>query len=256
MKRILTAGHVTLIFLGFLSSEVLAQAPAPDAPPLIFPIPQEMALRSTRLEINSSVEILVPEAAPAHDFFLARILAVDLTDRFRAPIKVRAVSQLPDKGSFIVLGSVSNPLVQKMLDRGDLRLAAGATAPEGYLLDVDKQIALVAGSDDPGAFYGVQSLRQLIRRDAKGTYLSGVRIKDFPYKPFRGVKLFLPGRDHIPFFKRFVSDFMALYKYNKLILEMNAGMRLARHPELNEGWIELGRNLNDTRRDRPLGPGA
>jgi len=256
MKQILTAGHITLIFLGVLSSEVLAQAAAPNAPPLIFPIPQEMELRSTRLEINSNVEILVPEAAPAHDLFLARILAADLTDRFHAPIKLRAVSQLPDKGSFILLGSVANPLVQRMLNRSDLRSAAGATAPEGYLLDVDKQIALVAGHDDPGAFYGVQSLRQLIGRDAKGTYISGVRIKDFPYKPFRGVKLFLPGRDHIPFFKRFVSDFMALYKYNKLILEMNAGMRLEHHPELNEGWIELGRNLNDTRRDRPLGPGA
>ena len=256
MKRILTAGHISLIFLGFLSGEVLAQRPAPNPPPLVFPIPQEMELRSTRLDINKDVEILVPEPAQAHDLFLARILAADLTDRFSAPIKVRTVSQLPDKGSFIVLGSVSNPLVQRMLDRSDPRWAGGITAPEGYLLDVDEKIALVAGRDDPGAFYGVQSLRQLIRRDGKGTYISGVRIKDFPYKPFRGVKLFLPGRDHIPFFKRFVSDFMALHKYNKLILEMNAGMRLERHPELNEGWIELGRNLNYTRRDRPLGPGA
>ncbi|RPI27952.1 MAG: hypothetical protein EHM61_06740 [Acidobacteria bacterium] len=259
MKRALTAGHTTLIFLGFIFSNVLflpAETPAQKALPLIFPIPQETERRSTRLEINTNVEILVPEAAKEHDLFLARILAADLTDRFHAPIKVRAVSQLPDKGSFILLGSIANPLVQRMLDRRHSPLTADATAPEGYLLEVDEQVALVAGRDDPGAFYGLQSLRQLIRRDSKGTYISGVRIRDFPYKPFRGVKLFLPGRDHIPFFKRFVSDFMALYKYNKLILEMNAGMRLERHPELNEGWIELARNLNYTRRDRPLGPGA
>ncbi len=256
MTRIMTAGHITLIFLGFLSSEVLAQTAAPTAPPLIFPIPRETELRSTRLDINKDVEILVPEAAQAHDLFMARILAADLTDRFRAPIKVRNVSQLPDNGSFIVLGSVTNPLVQRILDQRDLWSTAGITAPEGYFLDVEERVALVAGCDDTGAFYGLQSLRLLIERDAKGTYIPGVRIKDSPYAPFRGVKLFLPGRDHIPFFKRFVSDFMALYKFNKLILEMNAGMRLERHPELNEGWIELGRNLNYSRRDRPLGPGA
>ena len=43
---------------------------------------------------------------------------------------------------------------------------------------------------------------------------------------------------------------MTLYKYNKLIVEMNAGMRLDKHPELNAGWVEFVGNLPDTRRDR------
>ncbi|MBI1895211.1 MAG: family 20 glycosylhydrolase, partial [Acidobacteria bacterium] len=40
----------------------------------------------------------------------------------------------------------------------------------------------------------------------------------------------------------------ALYKYNPLIMEVNAAMRFDRRPELNAGWIELGRSLNTTRR--------
>jgi hypothetical protein len=48
---------------------------------------------------------------------------------------------------------------------------------------------------------------------------------------------------------------MALYKYNTMILEVNAAMRLDRHPELNAGWIELGKDLNYTRRHRSWGPG-
>jgi hexosaminidase len=68
------------------------------------------------------------------------------------------------------------------------------------------------------------------------------------------VKLYLPGRDNIPFFKRFVRDFMALYKYNQLVIELNAAMRLDRHPELNAGWIEFARDLIFSRRDRPTGP--
>lgn len=47
---------------------------------------------------------------------------------------------------------------------------------------------------------------------------------------FRGIKLFLPGRDHLAFFRRFITDFIGLYKFNNLMIEVNAGMRLERHP--------------------------
>jgi hypothetical protein len=97
----------------------------------------------------------------------------------------------------------------------------------------------------------LQSLRQLIAN----RQIAGARVRDWPYKPFRGIKLYLPGHENIAYFKRFVRDFMALYKYNKMILELDAAMRLDRHPELNEGWIALGRDLNYTRRDRSWGPG-
>ena len=81
-------------------------------------------------------------------------------------------------------------------------------------------------------------------------------MRDWPAKPFRGLKLYLPGHENIAYFKRFVRDFMALYKYNRVIVELNAAMRLDRHPELNAGWWELHRDLNATRRDRSPGPGG
>lgn len=74
--------------------------------------------------------------------------------------------------------------------------------------------------------------------------------------PFRGVKLYLPGHENIAYFKRFVRDVMALYKYNKLILEVNGAMRFDRHPELNAGWIEFAKDLRYTRRERSPGPGG
>ena len=109
---------------------------------------------------------------------------------------------------------------------------------------------LIAGSDEAGAFYGLQSLPQLVDKQTVETRVVGARIRDWPYKSFRGIKLYLPGQQNIPFFKRFVRNFMTLYKYNKLIVEMNAGMRLDKHPELNAGWVEFVGNLPDTRRDR------
>jgi hypothetical protein len=72
----------------------------------------------------------------------------------------------------------------------------------------------------------------------------------------RSIKLYLPGHEDVAFFKRFVRDFMVLYKYNRVIMEPNAAMRLDRHPEQNVGWWELHRDPDATRRDRPPDPGG
>jgi hypothetical protein len=100
----------------------------------------------------------------------------------------------------------------------------------------------------------LQSLRQLPVKEEKEVRFRGAMIRDWPDKPFRGIYMFLPGRDHIVYFKRFVSDFMALYKYNTLILEMNSCMRLDNHPELNYGWVEFARDVDYSCRNYPLGP--
>jgi hypothetical protein len=47
---------------------------------------------------------------------------------------------------------------------------------------------------------------------------------------------------------------MALYKYNTLIMEMNACMRLDRHPELNYGWVQFARDVNYSCRNYPRRP--
>ncbi len=46
---------------------------------------------------------------------------------------------------------------------------------------------------------------------------------------------------------------MALYKFNKLIMEVNC-MRLDRHPEVNAGWIEFSKYMKYTRTTEYRGP--
>lgn len=52
-----------------------------------------------------------------------------------------------------------------------------------------------------------------------------------------------PTRRDIPFFKRFIRDFLAAHKLNTIFLEVGAGMRFRRHPELNEGAVEFARDI-------------
>ena len=93
----------------------------------------------------------------------------------------------------------------------------------------------------------------MIRREGKAVTIAGARIEDRPHVPFRAIRLYLPGHENIAFFRRFLRDFMALYKFNKVIMEVNGSMRLDRHPEVNAGWIDFAKNLFYTRRYYPRG---
>lgn len=70
----------------------------------------------------------------------------------------------------------------------DLRLARGGP-PESYRIAVDAASVVVTGTDAAGLFYGVQTLGQLIGRDAAGFAIPAVRIEDAPRFAYRGVML-------------------------------------------------------------------
>lgn len=222
--------------------------------PLIFPEPREMRETGRSFRLDDKVVIALPLRPSPHDIRLARVLQRDLSDRYGLGVRTLRMDTIPAHRRLILLGAISNPLISRSCERRRVSISQNHPGREGYVLQVDEQEVLVAGSDDDGAFYGVQSLRQLIESREGEQWFRGVDIRDWPYKPFRGAYVFLPGRAHIPFFKRFVCDFMALYKFNKLVIEFNGQMRFDSHPEMTAGWIEFLGDLYYTRRDRPLGP--
>jgi len=105
---------------------------------------------------------------------------------------------------------------------------------EGYRLTVDNDGICIEAQTETGAFYAVQTLVQLIRQ-SENKKIHCVKIEDVPFKPVRGVHLYIPARTQIQWFKRFV-DFLAENKYNTVILEIGASMEFDAHPELNTAW--------------------
>ena len=89
------------------------------------------------------------------------------------------------RGRFILMGAASNPLVRQYL------AANHATPPakdEAYILRGGPDAVVVAGNDDAGAFYGLQSLRQLIDERWDGCADSrrgrgGLAARSFPRHP-------------------------------------------------------------------------
>jgi Glycosyl hydrolase family 20, domain 2/Glycosyl hydrolase family 20, catalytic domain len=220
----------------------------------IFPKPHEMTTSPGHFLLNEESAIILPSTASENDQRLTRFLVEELSDRYGVQPRVRHENELPKDNRFILMGSTNNPLVREYCRRHRPDVSATNPGPEGYFLGANDRAVVVAGSDDRGAFYGLQSLRQLISKQDGQLQIKGVQVRDWPDKPFRGVYLYVPGRDNIAMFKRFVRDFMARYKFNTVIMEMNACMRFDSHPELNEGWVEFTRDTNYSRRNYPPGP--
>jgi len=220
----------------------------------IFPNPQHMELSGASFLLDEETKLLLPATVSETDRSLSRFLCEELSDRFGLNLRTQYAARLPESGRFILLGSADNALVQEYCAHHRLRLTPGSPGPEGYILRVDDRFTMVGGSDAHGAFYGLQSLRQLVGKQDHRIAIPGAQVRDWPDKHFRGIKLFLPGRDSIPFFKRFVANFMALYKFNTLIVELNGCMRFDRRPEVNSGWVEFARDVNYSRRNYPRGP--
>ena len=213
---------------------------------IIFPLPQEIEKNNERFILDEDVLILIPQHATESDLGLARSLVRELSDKYGVALNIKHVSGIPDdKGRYIVMGVIDNPLINSYCSQNNIEVSQKSPGKEGYVLTVGKNLAVVAGWDDSGAFYGFQSLRQLVHKN-EGYELVGVHVRDWPSMPFRGIRLYIPGPEHISFFKRFLRDFMALYKFNKVIIEVNC-MRLNRHPEVNAGWIEFAKYMNYTR---------
>ena len=231
-----------------------AEALAGSLRPAIFPTPQEMELHGAPFALNEECTLVLPLVPSNTDTSLARFLTEELSDRYDLRLRTQHFEKLPSSGKFLVAGSIQNPLVREFCQRNQQEVTAQNPGPEGYVLHADENAVMVAGSDERGAFYGLQSLKQLLASGERNLQVPGVQVRDWPDKAFRGIKLYVPGRANIPYFRRFIREVMALYKFNTLMMEMNACMRLDRHPEVNAGWVEFARDTNYSRGNYPPGP--
>ena len=212
--------------------------------PAIFPFPTEVNISDGIFSFDKSVFIMVPEKESTNDDFLAKLLSGELIDKYERPVIIVRKSTFSDKDKFILMGDITNPLVRAYCEKKGLVTALRELGPEGYILSVSENNIVVAANTRNGALYGFESLRQIINNKEGNLFIRKMSVKDSPVFAFRGIKLYLPGRENITFFKRFIKDFVALYKFNKIILELNANMRLDKHPELNIGAVEFYRHLN------------
>jgi len=94
--------------------------------------------------------------------------------------------------------------------------------PGAYVLNIDDKGIYIAGDNENGVFYGIQTFMQLIplsvnsKQQANGEFnIPQLAITDHPRFPYRGMHLDV-GRHFFPisFVKKYI-DYLAAYKFNK-----------------------------------------
>lgn len=135
------------------------------------------------------------------------------------------------------------PRIRPATDTARAGLTLGlipATPPlgaEGYRLVASPAGVRIEAAAEPGLFYGIQTLRQLLHAAEAGV-VPAVRIEDAPRFRYRGMHLDV-GRHLFPveFIKRYI-DLMARYKFNTfhwhLTEDQGWRIEIKRYPRLTE----------------------
>ena len=92
----------------------------------------------------------------------------------------------------------------------------------------------IYGGSERGLVYGMHTLKSLINSDKCYEGL----LYDAPVCSERGYRVYLPGRENIPVFKKMI-DYIVEYRYNSVVLEIGGAMEYKRHPEFKDKWIEF-----------------
>ncbi len=102
-----------------------------------------------------------------------------------------------------------------------------------YMLRVESHRVLIIGRFAEGAFYGVQTLIQLLQPTPAGLEIAPITIIDYPDLLWRGVHLF--GGTQKEFHQRLVGNLIANLKFNRLVVECGYSQWEAIKP----AWVEF-----------------
>lgn len=103
---------------------------------------------------------------------------------------------------------------------------------DGYVLEIGKGGVSIIGDDEPGVFYGVQTLCQLMRkRPGGGIEVPALKIRDWPSYPLRGFQYDIARGQtvDVDFCKRVIRE-AARYKMNCIMFYMEDDYKFEKYP--------------------------
>jgi len=164
-----------------VSSHALAQEQALPAVHLI-PQPRQVVVKKDVFRFGNNTRVVLADPRSEEDRFAADDFLSDLQET--AKLSVRKTTS--NSRHEILIGNVDLPSMQSALKRFGVSVPANLD-PEGYLLTVSANEVLVAGKTAAATFYGLQTLKQLVRGEGTAASIPAVEIVDWPAMRWRGV---------------------------------------------------------------------
>ena len=162
----------------------------------ILPAPKEVRMAEGRIVIKPSTTILISNS---EDRTAAETLQKEIHDRTGWKLSIELATAAPKTTGHISLGRLTDHGLLSYLeaqgvkvddDLGNHDLDKHDLDKQGYVIRVTDSGALVAGRTAQGLFYGVQTLRQLLRLEGPGgktLAIPALVIRDWPSMEWRGV---------------------------------------------------------------------
>jgi hexosaminidase len=185
IKRLLS-----LACLAFLSLASQAQVNDAVRSLKVLPAPKEARLADGKMVIKPSTTILISNV---EDRTAAEILQKEIHDRIGIKLSIDLVTTAPKTTGHISLGRLTDHGLRSYLESQGVKideLGNVDVEKQGYVIRSTDSGVLVAGQTAQGLFYGVQTLRQLLRPEGpegKTLAIPGLVIRDWPSMDWRGV---------------------------------------------------------------------
>lgn len=146
----------------------------------VIPAPKQMTRGEGSFSIGRDARVTLADAKSGEDRFAAQDLIDDLRTTAQVSISIGKSRRE------ILVGRFDLPSVAQALKRNNFDVPASLT-DEGYLLLATADRVIVAGKTVAGTFYGLQTLKQLVRGEGASAYVPAVKIVDWPTMRWRGL---------------------------------------------------------------------
>ena len=216
------------------AAEQSATMPAEDTPAALKLVPTPRRVERTLgvFALAADTPVVLGKADDEDDTFAAEQLIQEASAGLKLTLKI--APQAPAApGRMVLIGRAGrDKAVDEALARGriDLRDKLGR---QGYVLWVRPDGVLVAARGAEGVFYGVQTLKQLLRANARGAEIPCCRIVDWPALQYRCWQNDV-SRGPIPtldFLKRQVRT-LSEFKLNSFTMYTENVFKNPKHPKI------------------------
>jgi hexosaminidase len=214
----------------------------------LLPSPKEIRMADGRLVIKPSTAILISDG---EDRTAAETLQKEIHERTGMKLSIESVTAAPKTAGHISLGRLTDRGLRSYLESQGVKVG-DELGDQGYVIRVTDSGVLVAGRTAQGLFYGVQTLRQLLRpEDPAGKTLAipALVIRDWPSMEWRGVSDDISrGPIHTLDYLKMQIRTLAEYKVNLLGFNMEHVFDFQTQP------LVAPRDTTKTKEDAPNEP--
>lgn len=148
----------------------------------IIPAPKQVNLGEGKFEFGRETRVVLADSKSGEDRFAAE----DFIDDVRATAGLSLAIGKARSRRTILVGRLDFPEIEQALKRSGLETPP-ALDDEGYVLFAGPNQVIVAGKTVAGTFYGLQTLKQLVRGEDANAFIPGVKIVDWPTMRWRAV---------------------------------------------------------------------